>query len=111
VLENLVSNSLEALHTNHAQPGRITVRLSAEGQFAQIQVEDNGPGLTAEAQSKALNPFFTTKDTGTGLGLSIAYEIVKSHEGELRLENRVEDGVITTVRLPLAPHRRKETDK
>jgi signal transduction histidine kinase len=111
VLENLVSNSIEALHTNHAQPGRITVRLSAEGQFAQIQVEDNGPGLSAEAQSMALNPFFTTKDTGTGLGLSIAYEIVKAHEGELRLENRVEGGVITTVRLPLAPSARKETDR
>ena len=102
VLENLVSNSLEALRMNHAQPRRITVRVSTEGQFAQILVEDNGPGLTAEAQSKALNPFFTTKDTGTGLGLSIAYEIVKAHEGELRLENRVEGGVITTVRLPLA---------
>jgi signal transduction histidine kinase len=110
VLENLVSNSLEALQTNDAQSRRITIRLSTEDQFAQIQVEDNGPGLTVEAQSKALNPFFTTKETGTGLGLSIAYEIVKAHEGELRLENRLEGGTITTVRLPLARNRRKETN-
>jgi signal transduction histidine kinase len=101
VLDNLVSNSLEALRESFRQPRQITIRLSAENHFAQLQVEDNGPGLTAEAQSKAFNPFFTTKDRGTGLGLSIAYEIVKAHEGELRLENRAEGGAVTTVRLPL----------
>jgi signal transduction histidine kinase len=111
VLENLISNSLEALRTNDAQLRRITVRLATEDQFAKIQVEDNGPGLTAEAQSKALNPFFTTKETGTGLGLSIAYEIVKAHEGELRLENRVGGGAMTTVRLPLTSSRRKEAQQ
>ncbi len=101
VLENLISNSLEALRESSSQRKQITIRLFAENHFAQIQVEDNGPGLSAEAQSKAFNPFFTTKDRGTGLGLSIAYEIVKAHEGELWLENRAEGGAITTVRLPL----------
>jgi signal transduction histidine kinase len=101
VLENLVSNSLEALRESCSQRKQITIRLFAEDHFALLQVEDNGPGLTAEAQSKAFNPFFTTKDRGTGLGLSIAYEIVKAHEGELWLENRAEGGAVTTVRLPL----------
>jgi len=46
--------------------------------------------LSVEAQSKAFNPFFTTKDMGTGL--SIAYEIVKAHEGELQLKTVREAG-------------------
>lgn len=102
VLDNLVSNSLEALRESSRQPRQVTIRLSTEDHFAKVEVEDNGPGLTAEAQSKAFNPFFTTKDRGTGLGLSIAYEIVKAHEGELWLENRAEGGAITTVLVPLA---------
>jgi signal transduction histidine kinase len=102
VLDNLVSNSLEALRESSREQRQVTIRLSTEDHFAKVEVEDNGPGLTAEAQSKAFNPFFTTKDRGTGLGLSIAYEIVKAHEGELWLENRAEGGAITTVRLPLA---------
>jgi signal transduction histidine kinase len=104
VLENLISNSLEALRESSNQPRTMTIRFSAEDHFVQVQVEDNGPGLNAEAQSKAFNPFFTTKDRGTGLGLSIAYEIVKAHEGELHLENGQSSGATATVRLPRCGH-------
>jgi signal transduction histidine kinase len=100
VFENLVSNALEALRESPNQPGRMTIRFSAEDHFVQVQVEDNGPGLNAEAQSKAFNPFFTTRDKGTGLGLSIAYEIVKAHGGELHLENGQNGGATATVHLP-----------
>ena len=100
VFENLISNSLEALRESPNQPGRMTIRFSAEDHFVQVRVEDNGPGLNAETQSKAFDPFFTTKDKGTGLGLSIAYEIVKAHEGELHLENGPSSGATATVRLP-----------
>jgi signal transduction histidine kinase len=102
VLDNLISNAMESLKASPAGPRQITVRLARADYFACVQVEDNGPGLTEEAQAKAFNPFFTTKDRGTGLGLSIAYEIVKAHEGDLRLENRAEGGAVTSVRLPLA---------
>lgn len=102
VLDNLIANAVEAIHAQPSPPGAITVRVVAEGQFALIEVEDNGPGLNKEEQANALNPFFTTKASGTGLGLSIAYEIVKAHEGDLWLENRAEGGARAVVRFPFA---------
>jgi two-component system sensor histidine kinase PhcS len=54
-----------------------------------IGVQDNGPGIPAEHLSRLLDPFFTTREVGqgVGLGLSVAHTIVKSHGGELRVEN------------------------
>jgi signal transduction histidine kinase len=56
----------------------------------QISVKDNGPGIPLEIKDKIFQPFFTTKPTGqgTGLGLSIAYDMVKAHGGELKVETK-----------------------
>jgi signal transduction histidine kinase len=61
----------------------------------QITVKDNGPGIPPEIKDKIFQPFFTTKPTGqgTGLGLSLAYDIVKAHGGEIKVET--EEGVGT----------------
>ena len=69
--------------------------------FAEIRVQDNGAGLTHDALSHALDPFFTTKDSGTGLGLSISFEIVQAHDGELTLCNGSDGGAVATIRLPI----------
>jgi predicted CoA-binding protein len=53
-----------------------------------VEIEDNGPGIPQEIQSKVFDPFFTTKEPGkgTGLGLDISYNIVvQRHRGDLRL--------------------------
>jgi signal transduction histidine kinase len=54
----------------------------------EIRVKDNGPGINKNIIDKIFQPFFTTKPTGqgTGLGLSLAYDIVKAHGGELKVE-------------------------
>jgi len=53
-----------------------------------ITVSDNGNGIPQHVIDKIFQPFFTTKPTGegTGLGLSLAYDIVKAHGGELKVE-------------------------
>jgi len=55
----------------------------------EIKIRDNGTGISSKIIDKIYNPFFTTKPTGegTGLGLSMSYEIIKAHQGELRVES------------------------
>jgi signal transduction histidine kinase len=59
-----------------------------------ISVKDNGPGIPQKVLDKIFQPFFTTKPTGqgTGLGLSLAYDIVKAHGGELKVETHENQG-------------------
>jgi len=53
-----------------------------------ISVADNGKGIPKNITDKIFQPFFTTKPTGqgTGLGLSLAYDIIKAHGGEIKVE-------------------------
>ena len=55
-----------------------------------ISVKDNGNGIPQKVLDKIFQPFFTTKPTGqgTGLGLSLAYDIVKAHGGEIKVETK-----------------------
>ena len=59
-----------------------------------VSVKDNGNGISQHVIDKIFQPFFTTKPTGkgTGLGLSMAYDIVKAHGGELKVDNKEGEG-------------------
>jgi signal transduction histidine kinase len=72
------------------------------GRGASISVSDNGPGIPAHIVDKIFQPFFTTKPTGkgTGLGLSLAYDIVKAHGGELKVETKEGEGSEFIIQLP-----------
>ena len=63
----------------------------------EIKVSDNGIGIPKEIIDKVFQPFFTTKPTGkgTGLGLSLSYDIIKSLEGELKVESSTEGTTFT----------------
>jgi two-component system NtrC family sensor kinase len=70
----------------------------------EIRVKDNGPGIPQKVLDKIFQPFFTTKPTGqgTGLGLSIAYDIItKGHGGDLKVENREQQGAVFIIILPV----------
>jgi two-component system NtrC family sensor kinase len=62
-------------------------------------VEDDGPGIAAEALPQIFEPFFTTKGGGTGLGLPIAQQIVERHHGRLEVESAPGLGAIFRIRL------------
>ena len=72
-----------------------------DGGKISIHVSDNGNGIPQNIVDKIFQPFFTTKPTGqgTGLGLSLAYDIVKAHGGELKVETR--EGEETTFIVTL----------
>ena len=73
-----------------------------KGDFIQISIKDNGSGIPNHIKDKIFQPFFTTKPTGqgTGLGLSLAYDIVKAHGGELKVESEEGKGTTFTITLP-----------
>ncbi|RKG49290.1 histidine kinase [Corallococcus sp. AB011P] len=110
VLINLVQNAVQALGP---QPGRITVRTekperfgdlrSAGGEFVEVRVSDNGPGIPADQQPHIFVPFFTTKQKGTGLGLAICQRIVKNHGGSISVQSKVSEGTAFIIRLPALP--------
>ncbi|MCX8155222.1 MAG: ATP-binding protein [Verrucomicrobiae bacterium] len=72
--------------------------------FVAIQILDEGPGLSPQAQAHLFEPFFTTKEVGqgTGMGLAAAYGGLKQIGGWIELTNRPEGGCSATLFLPVA---------
>ena len=69
----------------------------------EIRIADNGPGIPPHIMDKIFQPFFTTKPTGqgTGLGLSLAYDIIKAHGGEIKVNTNENEGTEFTIVLPV----------
>lgn len=108
VVLNLVNNAFYAVSVkNHEQPGKfeptVTVSTKLESNRILILVKDNGTGIPQRIKDKIFQPFYTTKGpgTGTGLGLYLSYEIIKSHEGEIKVESEEGVGTEFTVIIPL----------
>ena len=68
-----------------------------------ISIKDNGIGIPQKILDKIFQPFFTTKSAGqgTGLGFSLAYDIIKAHGAELRVETKEGDGSEFIILLPM----------
>jgi signal transduction histidine kinase len=104
VWTNLLDNAIDALGGS----GQITITTRADGDCAEIDIADDGPGIPTEIRDRVFDPFFTTKDvgSGTGLGLDTARRIiVERHHGSLTLESRPGQTVFR-ARLPLNGARR-----
>jgi signal transduction histidine kinase len=72
------------------------------GDYALIAVRDTGVGMNPEIATKAIDPFFTTKEVGrgSGLGLSQVYGFAKSFDGSLTIDSEVGSGTTITIYLP-----------
>jgi signal transduction histidine kinase len=105
---NLLNNSIDAV----PNAGRIAIRVTraqersgAMRQGVRLTVSDNGPGIDQELRKKLFEPFFTTKrEVGTGLGLWVSSNIVRKHEGMIKVRSSTEPGkswTVFSVFLPL----------
>jgi signal transduction histidine kinase len=97
VWTNLIDNAVDAMDG----VGTLRISTRAEDDAIVIEIADSGPGLSPEAESRAFDAFFTTKDVGkgTGLGLDIARRVVvERHEGTIEL---VREGGETVARIRL----------
>ncbi|MGY2684165.1 sensor histidine kinase [Pseudomonas tolaasii] len=107
VLLNLLKNAAQAIHLREddSEPGRIILRTRLNPPWAEIQVEDNGIGMSESVRKRTFEPFFTTKEIGqgTGLGLSVSYFIItNNHKGQMEVHSTPGQGTCFTLRLPLA---------
>ena len=96
-LANLLDNA-----RRHAQRIEVAVRgPDAERPgFAEVTVDDDGPGIAPEAREEAFRPFASTRAGGTGLGLAIARDIARAHGGDILLEESPLGGLRARVLLP-----------
>jgi two-component system nitrogen regulation sensor histidine kinase NtrY len=86
VLINLLKNALEANENN--PDGKIRIMAGTDSsQRTEICVIDNGPGISEASLDEIFVPFFTTKQNGSGIGLSISKQIMKVHDGNLKVRS------------------------
>ena len=111
ILNNLVTNALEALDGVGKPTLDITTRLESGGDaaYAVIAVCDNGPGFQRELLGRVFDPYVTSKPKGTGLGLAIVKKIVEEHGGRIDADNRSEGGARVRVVLPVKDSTRSAT--
>jgi signal transduction histidine kinase len=99
VLFNLLRNAEEAMPDG----GKIRITLTEQPpDRVALTVEDEGMGLDPSVSERVFDPFVTTKQTGTGLGLAVTRQILDSHSGTIRCENRETGGARFIIELPLA---------
>lgn len=71
--------------------GRLTIRARSEDSWVVVEIEDDGPGIPPEVQSKIFDPFFTTKapGKGTGLGLNTSRNlVVQKNHGRISVRSK-----------------------
>ena len=94
---NIFLNAMQAMPNG----GMIEVAIRSNSKVVTINFDDDGQGIAAEILEKIWDPFFTTKEMGTGLGLGMVKNIIESHGGNIRIENRTEGGTRVIVELPV----------
>ena len=105
ILNNLVTNSLEALEGRAGPCIEIETHVAEEGPkhiaSVAIVVTDNGPGFQRDLIGTVFDPYVTSKPKGTGLGLAIVKKIVEEHGGRIEADNRRSGGARVRILLPL----------
>jgi signal transduction histidine kinase/ligand-binding sensor domain-containing protein len=108
VVLNLTNNAFYAVSEKSAKgfadyKPQVVVKTKKHNNLIEISIKDNGSGIPESIKDKIFQPFFTTKPTGqgTGLGLSLAYDIVKAHGGELKVETKKGEGAEFMISLPI----------
>ncbi len=104
IARNLVSNAVK--YSAGRAGALVAVRVVAEGNWAVLEVSDNGSGMTEETRARLFQPFFRAPEArglpGHGLGLATTKRLVEAHGGTIHLQSAKDAGTLVTVRLPLS---------
>jgi two-component system osmolarity sensor histidine kinase EnvZ len=93
------------LHNARKHATRVMVTLAKQprgqhGIWADIAIDDDGPGIPAASREDAFKPFTSLSGSGTGLGLAIARDIARAHGGDVFLEDSPLGGLRARIRVP-----------
>ena len=105
LFDNLLTNAIKYNH----RAGRIYVSLDQDLEFAFVLITDTGIGISHQSLKEVFTRHFQEKSKplgsakGLGIGLSLVQEIVKLHQGEIRIESQLGAGSTFKVMLPKRP--------
>lgn len=104
-IERVVQNLLDNAFKFTEEKGTVKIRLLRDGQYFQITVSDDGPGIQLEDQQNLFNRFWQgtpgkNYTHGTGLGLYLCKQIIEAHKGKITCQSTPAKGTIFTVNLP-----------
>lgn len=99
VFMNILVNAAQAIE----KQGEIVISTSALDGKVEIRISDTGKGIPEDVLPRIFEPFFTTKAVGegTGLGLNMAYNIIKKHKGDIKVESTVGEGTTFIIEIPI----------
>ncbi len=101
VVVNLMRNGLDAMRAEPPEHPELALRLIARAHEIEVQVCDNGCGLSDETAARLFVPFASSKPTGMGIGLSICRSFVELHQGRLWFTRNAGRGATFHMSLPL----------
>jgi len=87
VWTNLIDNAVDAMEIN--KKGVLTIKTERDGEFVQVTITDDGPGIPEDTIYSIFDPFFTTKamGKGTGMGLEVVQRIISQHNGSVKVKS------------------------
>lgn len=100
---NLIINAEQAIDEAHVGDCvRVSARRDKRQNQIQLQVQDNGPGISSDIKGRVFEPFFTTKGVGrgTGIGLAVCHRVVAAHKGKIEISDVDPNGTRFTITLP-----------
>ena len=80
--------------------GKLNIYLSSSQNKVQIEICDQGVGMSQEQMNRLGQPYFTTKEKGTGLGMMVSYSIIKGMNGTIEVNSEVGKGTCFIIILP-----------
>ncbi|MEN6423645.1 MAG: ATP-binding protein, partial [Smithella sp.] len=96
---NLIKNAMESISE---AKGKIIIAVEKEDKnHIVVKISDTGCGMTSEEIEKIFSPEYTTKEKGVGLGIPLAFEIIRGHDGDIRVISRKGRGTTFEVVLPV----------
>ena len=99
---NLITNASEAFGSAFKGEKKLIVQTDLVNERIALTVDDNGSGISPDAEAVVFELLRTTKETGMGIGLWLSKTILDAHQGTISFNSRVNQGTQFVVTLPVA---------